>query len=236
MIEAAGARHALYYAPAVGSPWWRFGAHWLGRDEVNDAALAHPDLPGLQPGELARITTPARRYGFHATLRAPFRLAPGADEAALIEAIGRLADRLSPVPLGALVPSRLAGFAALLPATDPAALDALARQCVLALEPLRAPLTDAQRARRRAQELDGRGRDLLEQFGYPYVMERFRFHMTLGALPDDDTAVRLLRAAHGTAAPLNRQHPPVLDRLCLFVEPRPGAPFLRRADFPLRGH
>ena len=33
------ARYAIYLAPAHGSPWWTFGAHWLGRDESNGAAL-----------------------------------------------------------------------------------------------------------------------------------------------------------------------------------------------------
>src|SRR5262249_55850996 len=43
----------------------------------------------------------------------------------------------------------------------------------------RAPLTDADRARRHPSRLTPRQRDYLERWGYPYVMEEFRFHMTL---------------------------------------------------------
>ncbi|HVE52299.1 MAG TPA: hypothetical protein VNB23_02820, partial [Ramlibacter sp.] len=65
---AQPARYAIYYAPAVGSPWWKFGAGWLGRDEQRDAPLPQPPLHGLQPDEFARVTAEPRRYGFHATL------------------------------------------------------------------------------------------------------------------------------------------------------------------------
>src|SRR5262249_2220033 len=41
------------------------------------------------------------------------------------------------------------------------------------------PLTDADRARRNPARLTPRQRDYLERWGYPYVMEEFRFHMTL---------------------------------------------------------
>jgi len=236
MTEAAAVRYAAYYAPESGSSWWRFGAHWLGRDDAHDRPLAQPDLPGLPAAQLAPITASARRYGFHATLRAPFRLAPGIDEAAPGEVLERLARRLRPVRLGELVPSRLSDFVALVPRSTPPGLEGLARDCVLALEPLRAPLSDAERVRRHAPGLDQRESELLEQYGYPQVMERFRFHMTLGRPPHDEAALRLLTAAVAATAPLNRQDPPVLDRLCLFVEPAPGAPFVRRADFPLCGH
>ena len=67
-------RYAIYFAPAHGSPWWEFGARWLGRDERNDTALTQHPLAQIAPDDLLELTAQPRRYGFHATLKAPFGL------------------------------------------------------------------------------------------------------------------------------------------------------------------
>jgi hypothetical protein len=184
------ARYALYFTPAPGSALAAFGDAILG--------------PGPAPGPealrtiLAAHTAEPRTYGFHATLKAPMRLAPGATEADLLAAAEALAAHRSPLPVGPLRVTALGAFAALVPEAPPAALGLLAAECVAALDPLRAPLTEAERARRRPERLDPRGRALLERWGYPHVFEAFRFHMTLtGPLEPEDgaTALPLLAAA-----------------------------------------
>lgn len=232
-MRAAARRHAIYFAPATGSAWWRFGCAWLGWDAAADEPRLQMTVPGA---DLMSLTVGARRYGFHATLKAPFRLASGVGSADLCMRVAQLAQRLAPVPLGALEPALIDGFVALRPSADERPIAALAQTCVASLDDLRAPLSDAElQERAERMRLDARGIELARSFGYPLVLERFRFHITLSDRCSDDDAQRLIAAAALAVAPLNRAHPLRLDRLCVFVESEPQAPLLRLADFPLSG-
>ena len=70
-------RFAIYYAPRGGA-FADAAAAWLGWDLTRGRAVAQPDLPGLVdlPG-LADLTAEPRKYGFHGTIKPPFRLAGG---------------------------------------------------------------------------------------------------------------------------------------------------------------
>jgi len=228
------ARYAIYFAPDRHSPWWAFGAHWLGRDEHDNCALTQPSLDAIGPMELATITAEPRRYGFHATLKAPFQLSGGNDEATLVARLGRLAQTLAPVPLGSLRVATLGHFVALVPDSEPDGLQALAASCVSELDDLRAPLTQAELARRQPASLDPRETELLARYGYPYVMERFRLHLTLTGPINAPLEQRVLEAVTPAITRLNRDSPVTLDRLCLFVERSPGTPFVRTLDVRLR--
>lgn len=227
-------RYAIYHAPAPGKAWWKFGSHWLGRDERTGSALPQVAAGQLSWSELASITAQPRRYGFHATLKAPFRLAEGTTESELVSRVDQLAGSLAPVPLGTLVPIWMNGFVALVPARENPALNALAQTCVVELDDLRAPLTEAEIAHREPGKLDARGCQLLREFGYPLVLERFRFHMSLTGPIDAALAGRVIAQIANPVARLNIEAPPVLDRLCIFVEAQPGAGFLRIADAQLQ--
>jgi len=182
-------RYAIYYAPDPASALWRFGSSVLGYDARTgcDVPLLAPN--GLSLAEWERATTDPRRYGFHATLKAPFRLSLGMSEAALLDTAERIAAELRPVDLGrcdvGVVPAgATAGFVAITPASSPEALAQLERTIVEGFEPLRAPLGLAERERRRPEQLTARQRHYLERYGYPYVLEEFAFHMTLSGLLD----------------------------------------------------
>jgi hypothetical protein len=218
-------RYAVYYAPAPGSPLACFGERWLRGDAVPD---------GLGADAWQAMLREPRRYGFHATLRPPLRLAAGVSESDFLARVAALARRWPVVPLGALAPQALEGYVALVPVDPPAVLQALAADCVTGLDALRAPLVPAERARRAPHRLDDRGRALLERYGYPQVLERFRFHMTLATFGHAADAARIVAAAHRTLGALSDADPPLLDRLCVFVEPRRGAPFERRLDLALQ--
>ena len=222
-------RYALYHAPARNSPWWAFGAHWLGRDELNGSALAQPACSALAAAAFQRITEPPRRYGFHATLKAPFSLHPHSSFDALLARVQSLAGELDGVELGPLVPVFISGFLALVPAHENPSVNAIAQACVTGLDDLREPFSKTE-IERRAEALDARGLELLQRFGYPHVMERFRFHMTLTGPIDLALARELIAQLAQPLAQLNAQAPARLDRLCIFVEPAPGAPFQRMAD------
>jgi hypothetical protein len=65
------------------------------------------------------------------------------------------------------------------PAQPSAELERLAADCVSEFDSFRAPLTSEDRARRNPSALTPRQCEHLDRWGYPYVMEDFRFHMTL---------------------------------------------------------
>lgn len=212
-------RYAIYWAPAPGAlaDW---AASWLGWDPATGAAVTHPDLPGL-PRPIAEITETPRKYGFHGTVKPPFRLAPGTDGEALHTAAQALCARLAPVTLDGLSLHRLGGFVALTPDGDQRALGDLAARVVRDLDPFRAAPTESEIARRRPDRLTPRQRAHMDRWGYPYVMEEFRFHLTLsGDLPEAE-AQALTRSLAPVVAPM-LPRPFTVDNLCLFSEAQDG--------------
>lgn len=212
-------RFAVYYAPRPGD-FAAATAAWLGWDAATGQAVDHPALDGL-PAPLADLTRAPRKYGFHGTIRAPFRLAADVRPADVTAACDDLARRCAPVRLDGLHLHRIGGFLALVPSGDDTDLMALGADVVSHLDPLRAPLTAADIARRRPDRLTPRQCQLLDLWGYPYVMEEFRFHLTL---TDDLPPAQ----ADAVAAVLTPWLAPVLPRpfdvadLCLFGEDAQG--------------
>jgi putative phosphonate metabolism protein len=209
-------RYAVYYAPEPGR-FAKAAAGWLGWDPALGQAVAQPDL-GVN---LAALTADPRKYGFHGTLKPPFRLRDGVTPDDLSAAVAALAGTLAPVRLEGLQLHALDGFLALTPTGDTAALEALAARVVTDLEPWRAGLTEAEVARRRPDRLTPRQRDLLAQFGYPYVLEQFRFHLTLSShlTQVNRDSLMPLAAAHFTP---HLPQPFLVSELCLFGEDGDG--------------
>ena len=225
-------RCAIYFAPAAGHQLWSDAALWLGRDPLT--GLTHDDdIAGVERLLLKAHSVSARRYGFHATIKAPMQLAAGTDAEGLVAALADFAATEAPVPMGPMQLQLLDGFLALVPLQQPQALTDFAARAVAAFEPFRAPLAEQDRNRRVAPgHLSPRQVELLDRFGYPYVLEQFQFHMTLtDRLPDDLRAPMLAAASRHFAAYAGAEL--VLDRLVLFTEPEAGAPFARGPDFPL---
>jgi putative phosphonate metabolism protein len=227
-------RIAIYFAPDATGPLWRQAAQWLGRDPLSGATHAD-DIGGIARAEIEGKSASARRYGFHATIKPPMRLADGKSEAELAAALRAFGAAHGPVAIGRLTLARIDGFLALVPAEQPQALTDFAAEVVTAFEPLRAPVSAAEQARRNAGgRLSARQLELLERYGYPYVMEQFQFHMTLTdrlAPADQERFEAALRAHFGALAEAEA----VLDRLSLYREAEPGAPFSRGEDFLLEG-
>lgn len=208
-------RYAVYYAPEAG-PFADAAASWLGWDPVS-GHVAQPDY-GV---DLRSLTADPRKYGFHGTIKPPFRLAAGIDAATVGAAVADLARDLSAVQMTGLQFAAVDGFLALVPVGDTAALVDLAARVVAALDPFRAPLTEAEIARRRPHDLTPRQRELLGKFGYPFVMEEFRFHLTLSGNLTQDQHAALLPLASAHFAP-HLPRPFRIDALCLFGEAGDG--------------
>lgn len=212
-------RFAVYYAPRQGAFATRTAA-WLGWDAASGREVVQPDLPGL-PGPAADLTRDPGKYGFHGTLRAPFRLGEGVSPDDATVAVEALAARLAPVICDGLRMVDLQGFLALIPEGCDGALQALAGAVVEGTDALRAPLTREEIARRKPDQLSPRQRELLDRWGYPFVMEEFQFHLTLtDKLPEEQRAPVMAALQDHLSPVLPR--PFAIEDLCLFGEAADG--------------
>lgn len=234
MTEQPGtARFAIYFAPDPKSALWQTASRWLGRDAADgEVEVNVPD--GFNADEFAAATASARRYGFHATLVAPMRLASGVAPRDLSAAAEEFAARHNPFTIGRAEIRNLAGFLAVMPVAQSDSLTRFAGACVTHFRPLLAPMSVTEREKRLKGGLTARQTELLDEFGYPYVMEEFRFHMTLTDRLPEAERTRYLEAATARFAEALAE-PVTIDRIAIFKESEPGAPFLRIADFPLTG-
>jgi putative phosphonate metabolism protein len=226
------ARYAIYYAPDPDSLLWQRGCRWLGRDAERDCPLAQPTVPGWTEERLHALTEQARRYGWHATLKPPFALREGCEPHRLAERLAAFCERRTPFELPTLAVARLSGFIALCPAAPSAPLQALADACVTEFDDLRAPLAPRDAARRLAAGLSPRQEALLQGYGYPYVLDQFRFHLTLTERLDEAAAQRLVSWLTDHFADALCQ-PIAVTGLCLFAQAAPAADFrlVRRFTF-----
>ena len=225
-------RYAVYFAPAEATLLWQAGCRWLGRDPRSGAELLQPDVEDWPAERIAQVTASPRMYGFHATLKPPFRLAEGHTPEQLGTAVQRLAARLQAFAVPQLSVASLDDFLALQPSAYDAKLGALADACVTELDSFRRPPSPEELSHRRAARFSPRQGELLAQFGYPYVLDQFRFHMTL--------TERLPRADANLLGPWLRDYlaaalamPLRCEDLCLFVQDGPGEAFRLLQRFPL---
>ncbi len=172
-------RYAIYYVSAPGTDLDRFGAQLLGYDAFSGEDLPFPDGVTQTVPDWRDLTRDPRTYGFHATLKPPLSLAPGKTEAELLAACEAFAGISRPIPVIKPIVDSISGFIAVVPAEPSAELERLAADCTSEFDSFRAPLTPEDLARRNPSALTPRQREHLDRWGYPYVMEDFRFHMTL---------------------------------------------------------
>ncbi len=213
--QVGAARYAVYAVPGAIAADGPIGAELRGL-----AASWYAARP--------EITADARRYGFHATLKAPIRLAPGRTPEEFDAAVAAFAAKRGPVEVPALRLATMGAFRALAPTAASQELGRLADAAVRALDSFRAPLTSTELARRDPGRLTRRQHDHLLRWGYPYVFEEFRFHMTLtDPIPDAD--------GHEVDAALRAHFAPVLGHavplhsIAVFEEAEPGAAFAMRS-------
>jgi putative phosphonate metabolism protein len=226
---AADGRVAIYYAPRQDDPLAELAASWLGRDPSTGVPVRQPALPAID-----EVTAEPRRYGFHATLKPPMRLAEGRTCPDLLRAVNDLAATVVPFELPRLAVHNLHGFLALRETIPCPPLQALADICVEQLDPFRAPATDAEMARRRSSRLSMAHEAMLARWGYPYVFEEWFFHMTLTRrLTADEHTLFMPAAEEWFAAALDT--PRRVTDICVFTQSGPDAPFQIADRIPLRG-
>jgi putative phosphonate metabolism protein len=218
-------RYAVYYAPPRSSALWQLAQSWLGRDCESGETLAPPALDGVSAEDVEAATSSPRHYGFHATLKAPFRLAPGASLRRLHDSLGAFAAGRQPFQAPPLKVSAIGPFLALTLSTPSPEMESLAAAAVQDLDDLRAPLSEAELQRRLAGGLSPRQQELLRAWGYPYVLDEFRFHMTLtGPIADQGLREMLQTKLAALFRPLLADPVPV-GEICLYSQDSAEIPF-----------
>lgn len=217
-------RYALYFTPPRDHPLTRAAATWLGRDAFSGLSLPRVERSGLALGEIAYFTASPRRYGFHATLKAPFQLVEAYDESDLVEAVNAFCRGVTPVTIPRITIGKLGGFFAVVPADPNPMLNEFANRVVAEFDKLRAPLTDKEFERRNPEKLSTVQLRNLQNWGYPYVFDEFRFHMSLTGHIDPADQARVGAALENHFAPV-LDDPLHIDHLAVFEESEPGAPF-----------
>jgi putative phosphonate metabolism protein len=226
-------RYAIYYAPEPASDLDRFGAELLGYDAFAGQDVPFPEDAIKAAPDWGELTSDPRKYGFHATLKAPFSLAPDKTEAELFAACAAFAATARAIPHFNAVVGSISGFIAVIPAEPPPELLKLAADCVSEFDSFRAPLTEADRARRNPSQLTPAQREHLDRWGYPYVMEEFRFHMTLtGRLGSErrEPILAMLRSRFASTG-LDAL---VIDRIAVFRQDNAASRFRIAGQWELR--
>jgi hypothetical protein len=231
-VWTAESRFAVYYAPPAASPWWSAGCRWLSRDPETGSVMTPPVVPALAERSLdvpGRSHSP-KRYGWHGTLVAPARAANGVSFDAIVDHARKWARGQRRFDLAVEV-AALQRFVAIRPATIEGAnaMRTLAADALHAFARLRATPGEAERRRRLRTNLTARQRELLDQWGYPYVLDEFRFHMTLSDSIEADERQAMIDWWRTQLTDLG---PLPIDGAALYVEPRPGEPFVLAKRLP----
>ncbi len=218
------ARYAIYYTPAAGDEFHRAASAWLGRDAYTDAPLVRPVIAGMESSDLDSLTADPRHYGWHATLKAPFELASDQSAEALLAEVETYCRNRSPFS-ATLKVSALGDFLAFTLAEPSADIRVLHEDCVRRFDHFRAPLSDFDLARRRRAAMTPEQDARLVTFGYPWIFENFRFHMTLtGRIRNEAERTRVLAALEQHFAACEGPH--VFGGLALFFQPDRDSNFI----------
>ncbi len=226
MSAPSSFRVAVYYAPELDDPLWATGNRWLGRDPETGATLAQPEGIGI-----ANLTDEPAAYGLHATLKPPMRLAPGTRYEDFAQAVAELVEGLATFPLPPLAIQNLDGFLALREQKPSPDLQALADSAVATLDGFREQPEAAELARRRRHGLSEAEEAMLERWGYPYVFQLWRFHITLSRRLDEAEMAKarpIAEAFFAESLTYERQ----VSSLAIFTQRAAGAPFLIARRFP----
>lgn len=224
-------RYAIYYAPEAGSDLEDFGTDWLGRRADSHLHGPAPELGSLPESLWRELTETARHYAFHATLKPPFALGSGVSATEVLDKAESFAASCEPIELGELELRKVGSFLALTASREDE-VRGLAASCLREFEPFRTDESEEEIAKRRAKGLTPRQDKLLSAWGYPYVLDEFRFHLTLTD-PIRDPEIRhkfmtLLMKLSAEIRPVKRK----ITEICVFHQTERQSPFVLMERFP----
>ncbi|MGY4431065.1 hypothetical protein ACVWWO_003542 [Bradyrhizobium sp. F1.13.1] len=235
MPEPSAPRYAIYYTPAPEHPLTVAARTRLGRDAFAGCSpVASAGLEAAITNQIrGALTTAPRRSDLPATLKAPFRLKEGDSVEELERVLRAFVTAWPSCPIGPLKIDLLGGFFALVPANPTLALQGLASCIVEEFDRFRAPLSHGEFQRCLCSPLNEVETTRLLRWGYPYVFDHFRFHMTLTdfVLAESQPEVRRELATVLRDLALRRLQ---LNALSLFVQIHSGADFAVQSQSTLR--
>ena len=135
-------RYAIYYAPIENCELDVFGKCWLGWDPYKGEEItkSYPlKLPNLQ--KFSRFVLTPKQYGFHGTIKAPFRLKDGYTYNDLENKVCEISKQIHSFHLDELIIKKLGNFIALIP-TNNLKINAVSNKFVEGLDYLRDDLTE----------------------------------------------------------------------------------------------
>lgn len=226
-------RYAIYFLPDPTTALWAFGSAILGYDATSGKLISPPPHPLFDNPGAGDLSEEPRRYGFHATLKPPFALASDVTEGDLLATAESLATGIAAFRLSGLRVASLGRFVALVPSIASAEVDVLAAACVRGFDHLRAPLSAGERERRLATSLTPRQIANLDIWGYPYVLQDFRFHMTLTGRLGEDRIGTVVEALSELYLPI--AGPVAMDAITILKQPSAKERFIVLERFPLAG-
>ncbi len=231
-------RFALYYTAEQGSFGQNFGRHWFGH--CLETGQACPIMPHhALPWDLEthrRYTAIAARYGFHATLKPPFYMQQGLSYQDLDQALLAFTAQQLEISSGPLKLSRISSFLALVPTDPVTSLSAFAAQCIQQFDSFRAPPTEQELTRRRQKTLSPAQEIHLQKWGYPYVLDCFRFHITLTANLTEAEQEKIVSFLQNNILPFQKTDFHIRE-ICLCGEPygdQQNMPFQLLKRYPLK--
>ena len=189
-------RYAFYYMPAQNSELELFGEQWLGWSLRSGCVIKSANITDRK----SFIEAP-QKYGFHGTLKPPFRLAGSTTLHQLVNEARLLCRSIKPFKRPSLSISKLGRFLALTPVNRSSELCSLAETLVIELDHFRSIPTKDELEKRRMVGLSRIQDKLLLKWGYPYVLDEFRFHLTLSGQVNNQQADTLKRELNDALTP-----------------------------------
>ena len=172
-------RYAIYFSPYPDTFLDKVGSRWLGWNPKKGKITNHSKIKNPKFVDLKSITEKARIYGLHGTLKAPFVLKEKYSYKDLISDVELISKRHRKFIIRNLVLKKLGSFYALVPERSTKALKSLADDCVSSLDKFRKPPSSTELEKRRSNGLDFQEEVNLKKWGYPYVFNKYKFHITL---------------------------------------------------------
>lgn len=224
-------RYAIYYSPERGTSLYTFGQIWLGRNIYTGAAVSQPRIAGFTVEQLKQIVSPPAVYGFHGTLKPPFHTVSKDQEDHLVQKLTHFALQEKPFFLPGLVLAQIGRFLALVPEKECEPVNELANRCVEKFDYFRQPASLVEIKRRRTMGLTPLQEGYLQKWGYPFVMDAYRFHLTLTGALYDQSHLDCLRSELNLLLRWVDLAPIKIDSICLFVQPEGSKPFLLHSRY-----
>ncbi len=179
-------RVAIYFLPKKNSSLENFGKNLLGRDinKKKKISLTRRQKYFINRGftyfdELKNYCEQPAKYGFHATLKAPFRLKRNVKTKNFYDVISHIATQHSRFKIKGLKIVYSKKFTFITSRKPNKLLINLENDLVKHLDTFRAELNKTEIKKRIPDSLTFKQNKYLKEWGYPFVFDQFKFHMTL---------------------------------------------------------